>query len=58
MTLEDKIDNIEARVNKIEKGIFQMKSLMIGIGIGIVITGIVFGFIGLKELQALIKTVK
>lgn len=54
MTDSERIDKIETRLGNIERTMYQVKSIAVGIAIGLVLAGVIFGIITLKEARELI----
>lgn len=55
MTSDERMDRIEDRLTHMEKLINQVKTLAIGIAIGLLLAGVIFGYITWKEAVGLVK---
>lgn len=58
MNLEEKVDLLQAQVDKLEKMIFQIKNIVIGIAIGGLIVAVAFGIVSLSEVKQVVDTIK
>lgn len=55
MTTDDRIDQIDRRLQAIERKQQQIYSIAIGIAIGMIVAALIFGIITLKEAKEFIK---
>lgn len=58
MNLEEKVDLLQKQVDNLEKMIFQIKNIVIGIAIGGLIVAIAFGIVSLTEVKQVVDTIK
>lgn len=55
MTTDERIDKIETRLSHMEKTMQQIKNICIGLAVGLLIAGIIFGAISVKEAISFVK---
>lgn len=55
MNMDDRINRIEERLANIERTQLQIKTIAMGIAIGMVVAALIFGLITLKEAKDFIK---
>lgn len=58
MNLEEKVDLLQLKVDKLEKTLWQIKNIVIGIAIGGLIVAIAFGIVSLREVKEVVGTLK
>lgn len=54
MTIDEKIDRLEERLDKQEAMLQRIYNIAVGIAIGLVVAAFIFGLISLKEAKELI----
>jgi hypothetical protein len=58
MTEQEKIEDLERRISRLERLLLIIKTVVIALIIGMFITALIFGIITVKEAQEVLKAVK
>lgn len=58
MTEQEKIDDHERRISRLEKTFLIVKTVVIALAVGMFISAVIFGIITVRELQDIVNTVK